>query len=252
MRSSLSRTPRIREELLATRRRAAEVVGGGERSGRGRGDVMASALFPQQRSRPERSKREVSKEEDEVILYSFETLDADRQGFVTPKQLKVRSSKGGRAGGSSLGEGEGEGGTRLGGKTFQVHACGELGLGLTARVEVSWAAAPRGVGWNADSGASEAQRHGDGWPGWTAWHHAGQEHGEWGKGNPAACGWGGRGSGILDERLGMPGGVCMGGGPGGRGGGEEGGEAAGPPRSLPLSLPLCVWWLHSAAPVPGC
>jgi hypothetical protein len=35
--------------------------------------------------------RELTKDESEGILYAFETLDAERTGFVSRKQLKVRT-----------------------------------------------------------------------------------------------------------------------------------------------------------------
>ena len=47
---------------------------------------LPTPLF-QTRSRP--PKRPLTKEEDDVILFAFETLDAEHRGFVTPKQLKV-------------------------------------------------------------------------------------------------------------------------------------------------------------------
>jgi hypothetical protein len=55
-------------------------------------DMMATGMgLPtplfQTRARP--PKRPLTKEEDAVILYAFETLDVEHGGWVTPKQLKV-------------------------------------------------------------------------------------------------------------------------------------------------------------------
>lgn len=47
---------------------------------------LPTPLF-QARTRP--PKRPLTKEEDDVILFAFETLDAEHGGWVTPKQLKV-------------------------------------------------------------------------------------------------------------------------------------------------------------------
>lgn len=46
------------------------------------------------------AKREVSKDELDELQYAFETLDSEKTGFVTPKQVKVRPGENG--GGSCL------------------------------------------------------------------------------------------------------------------------------------------------------
>lgn len=51
---------------------------------------FTSPLFP--KPKPERpQRRELTKEEQESILFAFETLDSERRGYVTQKQLKARA-----------------------------------------------------------------------------------------------------------------------------------------------------------------